>query len=841
MEKPGLKFNNKLLIAGLIMIPVMIILLIITGLRRGVNGDFFEGSGGFFVSYIIALVYFLIVLISNRPFFKFRKIDKRLIVISLILFSISSFTLNNSIAIFAQFTLWVKLYLILFYCAFLGIIFIEKLPKIFRYLVFFFLGAGTVITTYFAVYLAPIYHISIIGLIFFGLTIHLFIPLLTTIFVIINFAKLKKSKTEKTLFYSGILIPVIVTVVFLFQWNNFKNEIHKSTSSLITRPDNTLPEWVLLCQDMPTDNFSRKIIKGNLAYDTFKDMWGGWGNTVFDEVKRHDPLVNVGMAILGDVNLDRDTRVKILKSQFNARHLAQRKLWSGRNLGTIEVLNNIKIFPDYRLAYSEKIITVKNFSQWENNQQEAAFTFYLPEGSVATSLSLWIDGKEEKSRLTTKAKADSAYVSIVGVERRDPALLHWQEGNTLTVTVFPCTPKENRRFKIGITTPLEKVNDILKLKNVYFDGPVTQDILETSQVVFESENEIQNIDVPQGFKKGLEHNYTYNGKFRPYWEVSCSATELSRNEFYFNQHAYTIDDIEKQSFNFSPTNIYLDINKSWTKNEFNEILTLFSNKQVYVHHDKLIKVNKENMSEVFKTLGNKNFSLFPLNKIADWDNSLVISKSTELSPNLADLEDSQFLEELIERINSLDKKINLYQIGELTSPYLKSLKEFQILNFHSGSIPELSEILNKGYYYQYNSDSSKINLDIAGISILQKESEQVQSKAPDHLMRLFAYNTLMKQMGRNYFNKDKDYIDGLVGIANEAYIVSPVSSLIVLETKKDYDRFDIQENENSLKNASMKSSGAVPEPKEWLLIFLFIAILSFLFLNKKKLQVVKWK
>lgn len=174
----------------------------------------------------------------------------------------------------------------------------------------------------------------------------------------------------------------------------------------------------------------------------------------------------------------------------------------------------------------------------------------------------------------------------------------------------------------------------------------------------------------------------------------------------------------------------------------------------------------------------------------------------------------------------------MFQIGEITSPYLKSLKEFQILNFHSGNLSELSLISHKKYFYQYNSDTSNINIDISGICI-EKGTKKVQSKAPDHLLRLFAYNSIMKKMGRNYFNKDKEYIKDLVEIANEAYIVSPVSSLIVLETKKDYNRFDIPENKNSLKNASVNSSGAVPEPGEWLLICLFIAILLYLFLNQK--------
>ncbi len=39
-----------------------------------------------------------------------------------------------------------------------------------------------------------------------------------------------------------------------------------------------------------------------------------------------------------------------------------------------------------------------------SRQQEAVHFFYLPEGAVATSLSLWIDGVEEKSRLTTPPK-----------------------------------------------------------------------------------------------------------------------------------------------------------------------------------------------------------------------------------------------------------------------------------------------------------------------------------------------------------------------------------------------------------------------------------------------------
>jgi len=840
MKNSQQESSKRLINFGLILILVSLVMLFITGKNRHIDTNFFDDSGGFFFNYFLSGFYFLCVLISNRPFFRFKQIDRKLMVIVLILFSISSFTLNNSLVIFSEFTRWTVVYLLLFYTAFLGTVFLERIPQILRYFVFFFLGTGLVITTYFIISLAPLYHIAIIGLILFGMSIHLVIPVFVTISVIWTFIKLQKTRVEKVLFFAGIIVPLLITTIFLYQWNTFKTEIHKATSSIVTRPYNTLPEWVLLCQDMPTDLFSQKIIKGKLSYDVFEDQWRGWNNSSFDEVKKHDPLVNMGMFFFGDINLDQNTRVKILKSQFNARHLAQRKLWSGRNLGTIEVLNTIQVFPDYRLAYAEKIITVKNFNSWQRNQQEAAFTFYLPEGSVATSLSLWIDGKEEKSRLTTKSKADSAYVSIVGVERRDPALLHWQEGNTLTVTVFPCTPAENRRFKIGITTPLQNTNDVLTLQNVYFDGPVTHDILETSKVEFVSENQLQNIRLPNGFKKGLENDYTYDGQFRPYWEVSCSATPLSKRQFFFNEHSYSVEEMKKESTDFNPDKVYLDINKSWSRQEFESIIALLSGKDIYAHHDRFVKIQNENQAEIFELLTKKNFSLLPFNKIADWDNALVISKSTELSPNLSDLEDSTFLNQLVQKINSSEKKINLFQLGETTSPYLKSLKEFQVLNFHAGDFDELSSIIKNTYFYKYNDNPSVVNLDIANMSIVKGTTQQT-SKAPDHLLRLFAYNTLMKQMGPDYFEKDKGDIDPLIAIANEAYIVSPISSLIVLETQKDYDRFDIPENENSLKNASVKSSGAVPEPEEWLLIFLFVSILTFLFLKKRKISLTKWK
>ncbi len=103
-----------------------------------------------------------------------------------------------------------------------------------------------------------------------------------------------------------------------------------------------------------------------------------------------------------------------------------------------------------------------------------------------------------------------------------------------------------------------------------------------------------------------------------------------------------------------------------------------------------------------------------------------------------------------------------------------------------------------------------------------KTSENT-SKAPDHLMRLYAYNDIMGQAIK-LDNKDSNNLEQLVDIAQTAYVVSPVSSLIVLETQQDYETHYIKDKENSLHNASISSSGAAPEPHEWMMILMAVLV-----------------
>ena len=205
MSKPQETTFSKLFYTGLILIAIESLVLFLSGINRSATGDFLESNGGFFINYIIALVYFIVVLVNHKTVFKFKKINIRYFIITLTLLSISAFTLNNWMVIFAQFSTWMKFYLSIFYVAFIGVCFLNYFPKVIRVSIFFILGLGLIIISYFAIYLAPLYHIAILGAIFLGLSLHLLIPLLVLISLIIIYIKLEKTKIEKFAFVIGII------------------------------------------------------------------------------------------------------------------------------------------------------------------------------------------------------------------------------------------------------------------------------------------------------------------------------------------------------------------------------------------------------------------------------------------------------------------------------------------------------------------------------------------------------------------------------------------------------------------------------------------------------------
>jgi XrtN system VIT domain protein len=297
------------------------------------------------------------------------------------------------------------------------------------------------------------------------------------------------------------------------------------------------------------------------------------------------------------------------------------------------------------MTYAEHYLNIRNNSvnnnSWRGDSEEAIYTFQLPEGSVVTSLSLWVNGKEEKGILTSKQKATEAYTTIVGREMRDPSVVHWQEGNTVSVRVFPCTSQEERKFKIGITSPLAVINDKVVYKNVTFRGPNASSASQTTRIRFIGKS--TNVDVPNHFKKNIKGEFISEGEYDADLSITMDMAPVKENQFSFDGFKYSLSEASSSATKVDFNEIYLDINNAWTTKEIESVRSVLENYKVYAYiENDFVPVSTENWKEVTDALRQINFSLFPFHHIKHVENAIVVTKGKELSPYVRDVKNSAF-------------------------------------------------------------------------------------------------------------------------------------------------------------------------------------------------------
>jgi hypothetical protein len=114
--------------------------------------------------------------------------------------------------------------------------------------------------------------------------------------------------------------------------------------------------------------------------------------------------------------------------------------------------------PKTETAEYEWTMTFRNDS---SQPQEARADVLLPPGGVGHAVSLWINGIEQQARFGSPQKVRAAYQEIAVVQRRDPLLVTMPAPDHLLVQCFPVPANGQMKIKIGITAPLrwQKNND----------------------------------------------------------------------------------------------------------------------------------------------------------------------------------------------------------------------------------------------------------------------------------------------------------------------------------------------------------------------------------------------
>jgi XrtN system VIT domain protein len=757
---------------------------------------------------------------------------RKVTAIFVILLLVDAYTVNNTMTVFQSTTPWFAIILVAMCANILAFCFFDQWPEWGKCLQCAVLGFTLLAPVYLACYLLMMYIVSLIGLILFGISIVTFSPIFVLWFNFRMVQNLVWPVFRYRFIYLatlGLSAAIIITYGALYAVNlRAIEDVYRDGKDA-----HGLPAWIKVAQQLPQGSLTEMILKTNLVY--MVPEFGDFGfmktpKREYDSEVKHDPLFTASSFLFGATTIPEVERMKVLNVIYDKRHFSEDHLWSGKDLATTKVSTTADLWPRYHLAYTENTVTVANESQksWPQNG-EAIYTFHLPEGSVVTSLSLWIDGQERKGILTTKQKAQAAYHYIVGVQYRDPSVVHWQEGNRVVVRVFPVPLHGDRQFKIGITSPLLVKDGQLVYQPTWFEGPAHDHA--DYEVMLNMNSWPKEMSLPSGFHTGKGKSITRKGSYAADWELKIPDETMDNAAFSFNGQRYTLLPYTPAYEFFTPENYYLDVNNSWHYKDYQQIVSQLKGKAVWVFHPQkgMTAVTDNNKEQLFDELQQLRFSLFPFHHIKNAGSAIVITSTENISPQLGDLEEASFRDSL--RAFFAQQPVRLYDIGHTLSPYLATLKESRSLIYEKGTTAQLLSQLDKNSFLKPKEGSTQLIMAQAGMRII-RSADSTLTPGPDHLARLFAYNQVMQQLGQRVTDKDLSNDSTLIDVAKQAYVVSPLSSLIVLETQVDYDEFNIRDDAGSLKSAALQGHGAVPEPHEWALFIISMLLLAYVRFEK---------
>ena len=746
------------------------------------------------------------------------------------LWLISCFSCNLLINVFENLPLWVHLLTALF-CISAWVLYWDLPSAILRNIAGFVNGISTLLIVYYAVYLLPVLPYSLLGILAFGLGFHGLVPgiiLLLHGFSLFTLCADKGRRIAPWLggLFVGLLLPVFLTLALHREVLAIRAFVQHSHFA----DQQGLPQWVLVSQRLKPNLLNEILMKEELVY-TGADRFLSWkghrfleGGISYNDRKVHDPLLNVAFIALDNPVPLAEDRIHILESVFGNRLQTERRLWSETDIYTTLLSEDVQLYPSARLAYTELNIELSSRQRWDG---EAIYSFLLPEGSVASSLSLCFNGVERKGVLASKTKAQQAYNQVVGVEMRDPALLQWREGNRIVVRIFPVRNNLPRHFKIGITTPLQLNAGKAVYRSIQVQGPGMQRMQVLSRV------RVQGRDVPEFSDTDFEKEgagFFRNSRGIDPWQLSLAAAPPQPQYFAWEGKKYLLQESLQQQQPADYDAVVLDLNASWEKEDARRWVQELKGIPLFVlTADGKHKLDADNFEEYWNQAVSFSYTLPPLYLLRHSD--LLITSSGSFSPDFDGLAGTPFLKKIHAGLKQ--KELRVLNVGKALSPFWQTLREQRYVQMMNTGMSEALQMASARSYPVYTDTTDAVHIQDSGISLsLAGPDVKAPESDNDHIYRLYAYGYVLQQHLAAEDDTSRQNM-AYVSLAEDAHIVSPVSSMLVLETDADYDRTGIEANKNTLGNASMKNDGAVPEPHEWALIALAVACMFYLFKKKK--------
>ncbi|ESU19571.1 hypothetical protein FCR2A7T_17260 [Flavobacterium cauense R2A-7] len=780
-----------------------------------------------FLSLIVEFIYGVIVS------FKILKNRTKYLHLTPFLFLnwfIGCFCTNVFINIFENLPIWVYGVTFLF-CLSNFFIYGSYKDKFITPLSYFCNGISFLLIVYYMIYLVPFAPISFVGILALGFGFYGLVPAIVFICHSVTLTKIfSESRDNLRWFGIGFSTILISQLLFTILLNIESRKISENFITKSFETNNDLPTYITISQNLKPNFFNEILLKKDIVYicvDNIFEFRGfdSFGGKQYNERKTHNPLINVAYLFTKNIVLSDDDKINILKSNFDKRLETEEQLWSGNDLVTRNIKEDVKIYADSRLAYTEITMDIAcEKDSW--GDKEAIYSFQLPEGSVATSLSLWVNGMERQGVLTTKEKAKKAYDQIVGVEARDPSLMQWKEGNKVVVRVFPINKDLPRTFKCGFTTPLKVDNSHMKYQSLNIKGPNLSNAETLSRIQLVGN---QKFEADKAFE--LRNNFYINeSKGLDKWEAVIPINNaVFSNSFIWKNNVYEIKPIKRTAVAFTPSEIILDLNSNWTEEEVKAFTDKNDTKySVFINNQKQ-EITNANYESILPQFENLHYSLLPLYKLKE--NSLIVTKSGTFSANFEELETSDYLKKI--KSGTKQKNIKVINISEDINPFWQTIKEQKYVDFIQTDLQNCQKLLDENQFITLKTAENRINIEPANIAIEENlKTKETDSNGPNHIYRMYAFGKVLEEQVT--IQEDSLATNKYVALAKDANIVTPISSLIVLETDEDYEKNGIEKNVNTLGNASINNDGSVPEPHEWALILITLTAALFYYKKHRK-------
>lgn len=781
-----------------------------------------------FFTIVVELAFGVIVTYSVL---KYKEKYKHLLPFLFLNWFIGCFSTNVFINIFENLPIWV--YATTFVFCFTNFAIYSNYKHKYASPLFYLINGSTfLLIIYYSIYLIPIAPYSLIGIIALGLGFYGIVPLIVTVVHVITIIKaIPNQRPNLIAFSTGFFLPIVSFIIFTVLLNIESKKINAlSSTNSFEETSSDLPTYIVISQNLTPNFFNEIILKKDIVYIASENFFefrgfGDFGTKQYNERKTHNPIINLAYVFCEPLNISKDDRINILKSNFDKRLETEEQLWSGTDLFTKNIKEDVKIFADHRLAYTEITMDIACAEKtW--GQKEAIYSFQLPEGAVATSLSLWVNGVERKGVLTTKEKAEKAYKQIVGIEARDPSLMQWKEGNRVVVRVFPISYELPRTFKCGFTTPLQVDKNKMTYESLDIKGPNINAAKTISRLQVVGKSTIK-----------TSKNFEQKEKFQINESIGLESwnaeiplnVEAYLKSFVWKNKVYEINEIETTKSQFTPSEIILDLNSNWNLDEIESLVSNNNQKYYVIRDDEKQEINNQNYKIVFEKFENLSYSLLPFYNLKE--NSLVVTKCGMISANFEELATSKYLKKV--KTNTKNKKIKVINISENLNPFWQTIKEQKYITYAKMDLKNCRNTIQTNSFPINKSAENVINIESANISIQENDlTTETEKNGNNHIFRMYAFNKVLEEQVK--IQSDATAQNQFVSLAKEANIVTPISSLIVLETDEDYEKNGIEKNVNTLGNASIKNDGAVPEPHEWALIFLALGMLFFYYKNQRK-------